>query len=110
MDTAELKAEGVRWKLGELYSAPKDPLIEADFAEARRRAETFAQSYRGKLAGFSGAELARVLAEYEALSELLYRPSFYASLLFAGDTQNAKTVQLVQRTREVATDTGNQVI
>src|SRR5688572_29523134 len=110
MQTAELKAEGVRWDLGELYSGPEDPRIESDFTEARRRAEEFARNYRGKLAGLDGAALSRVLAGYEALSELLYRPSFYASLLFAGDTQNARAQQLVQRTREVATDTGNQLV
>ena len=74
METAELKADGVRWDLGELYSGPEDPRIESDFAEARRRADEFAKTYRGKLAGFDGATLARVLAEYEALSETLYRP------------------------------------
>ena len=110
MQTAELKAEGVRWNLAELYSSPEDSQIEKDFADARRRAEEFAKTYRGKLAGLDGAALAKVLSEYEALSELIYRPSFYANPLFAEDTQNAKAQQLVQRTREVATDTGNQMV
>ena len=110
MHTAELKAEGVRWNLGELYSGPEDPRLETDFSDARRRAEEFARAYRGKLAGFDGGTFSRALVEYQSLSEFLYRPSFYASLLFAEDTQNAKAQQLVQRTREVATDTGNQLI
>jgi oligoendopeptidase F len=110
MQTSELKAEGIRWDLGELYSGPEDPRIEGDIAEARRRSEEFARTYRGKLAGFTGAQLARVLTEYEALSEILYRPSFYSSLLFAGDTQNAKAQQLVQRAREAATDISNLLI
>jgi oligoendopeptidase F len=110
MSTTEIKAEGVRWDLSELYSGPDDPRIEDDFANARRLAEGFAENYRGKLAGFDGVKLAQVLGEYQALSEVLHRPSFYASLFFAGDTQNSKAQQLVQRTRETATDTGNLLV
>ncbi|MEW6296861.1 MAG: M3 family oligoendopeptidase [Thermodesulfobacteriota bacterium] len=112
MDDPALKAAGVRWDLRELYDGPNDPRIEADMAEARRRAEVFAQTYRGTVAGgqLDGAALARALAEYEALTELQHRPSFYASLLFAADTQDPKAQQLVQRTREAATDTANLLI
>jgi len=110
MEAAELKAEGVRWELGDLYSGADDPNIERDLTEARRRAETFDKNYRGRLAGLDGPALALVLAEYEALCDVLYRPSFYASLLFSEDTQNSKAQQLVQRTREATTDTGNRLI
>jgi oligoendopeptidase F len=110
MDSAELKAEGVRWELGDLYSGPDDPNIERDLTEARRRAEIFDKTYRGKFAGFDGARLSVALAEYESLCDVLYRPSFYASLLFSEDTQNSRGAQLVQRTREATTDTGNQLI
>ncbi len=112
MDTPGLKAEGIQWDLQELYSAPDDPRIEADLTEARRQAEAFAQKYRGKIASgeLDGRALAQVLAEYEALAELEHRPSFYASLLFAGDTQNTKVQRLVQHTREVATDIANVLV
>src|SRR5215510_6854333 len=101
MNTSGLKAEGTQWDLSELYSGPEDPRIETDLAETQRRAEAFAHTYRGKIASgqLDGPALARVLAEYEALSELEHRPPFYASLLFAADTQNSKAQQLVQRTR-----------
>ncbi|MGH8010258.1 MAG: M3 family metallopeptidase, partial [Candidatus Binatia bacterium] len=112
MTTAGLKAEGVSWDLSELYSGPDDPHIEADLAEAQRWAEAFAQAYRGKIAGgqLDGPGLAKALAEYEALSDVSHRPSFYASLLFAAETQNTKVQQLVQRTREAATETANLLI
>jgi len=112
MDTSELKAEGIRWDLGGLYTGPDDPHIEADLAEARRQAEVFAQTYRGKIAGghLDGPALARALADYETLDELRQRPSFYASLLFAADTQNQNAQRLLQRTREAATDTANLLV
>src|SRR5688572_734564 len=107
-----LKAEGIQWDLGELYAGPEDPRIEADIAEARRQAEAFAAKYRGKIAGaqLDGAGLAAALAEYEALNEVLQRPSFYASLLFAADTQNQKAQLLAQRTREAVTETVNVLL
>lgn len=110
--TTELKAKGIQWNLSELYSGPEDPQLEADLTKARAQAEAFAQKYRGKVASgaFDGRELAKVLAEYEALAELEHRPSFYASLLFASDTQNSKAQRLVQRTREVATEIGNLLV
>lgn len=112
MDTTGLKAEGIQWNLQELYSGPDDPRIEADLAEARRRAEAFAQQYRGKVASgeLDGSALAKVLAEYEALAELEHRPAFYASLLFASDTQNTTAQRLVQRAREASTEIANLLV
>src|SRR5262245_58491242 len=91
MDTQGFKAEGVQWNLAELYTSPDDPRIEADLAEARRQAEAFAQKYRGKLADkrLDGEALAQALKEYEGLAEVEHRPSFYANLFFAADTQNS---------------------
>ncbi len=112
MTTDGLKAKGIQWNLSELYSGPEDPQLEADLTKARAQAEAFAHKYRGKVASgaFDGRELAKVLAEYEALAELEHRPSFYASLLFASDTQNSRAQRLVQHTREVATEIGNLLI
>jgi oligoendopeptidase F len=110
MQTVGLKAEGVQWNLDELYAGPDDPRIEADLAEARRQAEAFAQQYRGKVSTLDGPGLAHAVEEYERLSELEGRPSFYASLLFAADTQSQKAQQLVHRTREAATETSNILV
>jgi oligoendopeptidase F len=109
MSTDGFKAKGIQWNLSELYTGPDDPRIEADLAEARRQAEAFAQNYRGKVTSgeLDGRALANVLAEYEVLAELEHRPSFYASLLFASDTQNSKAQRLIQHTREAATEIAN---
>ena len=112
MQQSELKAEGVRWDLGGLYASPDDSRLEADLAEARRRAEVFAQTYRGRIEDgqVDGTALALALAEYEAIAELRHRPAFYASLLFAADTQNQSAQQLVQHTREAATGIENLLV
>ena len=112
MQQSELKAEGVRWDLGGLYASPDDPRLEADLAEARHRAEVFAEAYRGRIENgqVDGPALAQALAEYEAIAELQHRPAFYASLLFAADTQNQSAQQLVQRTREAVTSIENLLV
>ena len=112
MQQSELKAEGVRWDLGGLYAGPDDPRLEADLAAARQRAEVFAQTYRGRIENgqVDGTALALALAEYEAIAELRHRPAFYASLLFAADTQNQSAQQLVQHTREAATGIENLLV
>ncbi len=112
MQQSELKAEGVRWDLGGLYTSPDDPRLEADLAESHRRAEVFAQTYRGRIENgqVDGTALAQALAEYEAIAELQHRPAFYASLLFAADTQNQPAQQLVQHTREAATGIENLLV
>ena len=112
METDGLTAAGVCWALEDLYTSPDDPRLEADLADAKQQAEAFAVSYRGKIANaqLDGPGLAAALAEYEALSALESRPSFYASLLFAADTQNQAAQQLVQRTREAATETSNLTV
>lgn len=112
MNENGLKAKGIQWNLNELYAGPDDLRLETDLAEAKRQAEAFALKYRGKVAGgaLDGRALASVLEEYEALAELEHRPSFYASLLFAGDTQNPTAQRLVQRAREAATEIGNLLV
>lgn len=112
MDMIGRKAEGVQWDLSELYTGSDDPRLEADLTEARRQAEAFAQQYRGKIASgaLDGRALAQALATYERLSELEHRPSFYASLLFASDTQNTKAQRLVQHAREASTEIANLLV
>ena len=112
MQQSGLKAEGVRWDLGGLYNSPDDSAITADLAEAQRRAEMLAQTCRGKIENgqLDGPSLARALAEYEAIAELQQRPAFYASLLFAADTQNPQAQQLTQHTREAATNIENLLV
>ena len=112
MESQGVHAEGVSWNLHDLYAGADDPRLEADLAEAKQRAQVFAETYRGMITSgqLDGAGLAGALAEYEALSELGARPAFYASLLFAADTQNQAAQRLVQRTREANTETGNLTV
>ncbi len=92
-----------RWDLSDLYPSPDSPAIEADFVRAEARAKEFAASYAGKLAGLSGAALAKAIAEYERIEETLGRVISYAQLLFAGDSSDAATGRFYQSVTERVT-------
>jgi oligoendopeptidase F len=93
-------ARGVRWDLSDLYAGPDDPRIEADLATGLERAKRFAAAHRGRVAGYSAAELAAILDDYEAMQEPVARCGAYAGLLFAADTSVPRHGALLQRVQE----------
>ena len=68
------------WNLADLYAAPDAPEFAADMKKGEALSRAFAEKYRGKLAGLSGAELAQALKDYEAISDVLGRTGSYAQL------------------------------
>lgn len=90
------------WDLGPLYDGPADPRLDADLAEAARRAAQLAARWRGRIAPgtLTPSELAAAVSEWEAVHVLGKKPGFYASLLFAANTQDSGAQQLLERTRE----------
>ncbi len=99
---AAASARGVVWDLSDLYASLEDPRIEADLAEAERRAAAFEAGYRGRLAAgeLDGPALAAAVAELEQISELLTRVLSYAHLLFAGDTADPAHGAFLARCQE----------
>ena len=81
------------WNLADLYRGPDAPELKADLAKSERTAEAMQEDYAGKLAaladgGKGGKALAKVVREYEVLSDLMGRIVSYASLLYAADTSD----------------------
>ncbi len=93
-----------QWNLADLYSAPEAPELGQDLDRARTLGENFAAAYKGKLGDIDGDTLGRAIAEYEVLSEILYKAMSYGQLLFAADTGNADTGRFLQTLREKVTD------
>lgn len=87
MDTAA-KTPGPlpEWNLADLYASPEDPAFAADMRRGEDDAKAFAETYKGKLAGLAGGDLAKAIKAYEALSDLLGRAGSYAQLYYVGDT------------------------
>jgi oligoendopeptidase F len=86
MTAAEKLGDLPEWRLEDLYAAPDAPAFKTDLKAAADQAKAFAQDYKGKLAAFSGGELAAALKRYESLSDLMGRVGSYAQLYYVGDT------------------------
>ncbi len=98
------------WDLSDLYPAPDSPAIEADLALTQIEADMFAGDYAGKLAALSGAELARAMARFEKIDEVLGRVMSYAQLLFSADSTDATAGQFYQRMMERVTDISSRTL
>ena len=98
------------WDLTDLYAAPTDPRIEADLKHVQAGADRFAAACQGKLAGFSGAELAEAIRTYEALQEIPGRIMSYAVLLFSADSSVPAHGQFYQTMSERVTALGTKTL
>lgn len=78
------------WNLADLYASPEAPEFAADMKKGEELSKAFAGTYRGKLAGLGGAQLAQALKDYETISDLLGRTGSYAQLYYVGDTTDSK--------------------
>src|SRR5579871_2032148 len=93
-------AEQVFWDLTSLYQGIDDPAIGRDLDEAQRRADAFAERYRGRVASLSADELAGLLSEAEEMYEMVGRLGTFASLNWTTDTANPAFGALLQRIQE----------
>lgn len=107
--TSTVDTDLLRWDLSALYASTQDARLGDDLGQAAAMAAELAKAYRGRMALLSPAELAAALRKYEALMELAYRPQLFASLAFAGQTNDEKAQALLNRTQEGTTEAFNQV-
>ena len=94
-----VSAQLPEWDLSDFYASHDAPAVAKDFAQADKLSALFAKNYKGKVAKLSGDALAKAIAEYEVLQELLSKIGSYASLLFAKNMTlptNAKFYQDAQ--------------
>src|SRR4051812_45452774 len=84
------------WNLADLYPSPDSPDLERDLKAAEERGKAFRAACAGRLAEFDGKALGAAIAEYEQITELLYRAMSYAQLLFAAHITDAKIARFRQ--------------
>jgi oligoendopeptidase F len=98
-----------RWDLSSLYASPADPAIDRTFAQAAHRADALADRCRGRVAQLTPRDLGLALADLEALCDLAYRPSAYASLRFASDSLDPEVRALLSSVKERTVAVMNRV-
>jgi len=89
------------WDLSDFYKkGTSDPAVEKDFLLAEKSSHAFAKAYQGKVDKLSAEALAKAIAEYEALSELLGKLGSFAQLLFSKNMIDPASAQFYQNTQE----------
>jgi len=98
------------WDLSDLYPAPDSAEIETDFKRADTLSKDFAKRYKGKLADIDGDEMGQAIADFEAITEILYKAMSYAQLLYAADVSDGECGRFYQTTQERVTDISGQTL
>ncbi len=88
------------WNLNDLYSGRDAAELENDLQAAELAADRFQAGHQGKLESLNGAGLAEAVADYERLSEKVYRVMSYAQLLHATHTTDADVGRFYQTMQE----------
>jgi len=91
------------WDLSDLYASPDDPKLDADLKECDARAKAFQEAYQGKLAALSGDAFGEAIAEYERMTEILYRVLSYSQLRYSANVSDAERGRFSQTLQERAT-------
>ncbi|WP_264665346.1 M3 family oligoendopeptidase [Azospirillum fermentarium] len=73
------------WDLRDLYPSMDGPELKADLDRMEAASKAFHKTYAGRVAHVDGAELARAVAEYERIDEVLSRVMSYAGLVYSAD-------------------------
>lgn len=101
------------WDLSALYDGLDSEAVKADLDKAQTQSEAFETSYKGKLAGLlgtGGAALAKVIADYEALDELLGRLYSYAGLTYSENTTDPQRAKFFGDVQEKLTTASSHLV
>lgn len=101
------------WDLSALYDGLDSEAVKADLDKAQTQSEAFETSYKGKLAGLlgsGGAALAKVIADYEALDELLGRLYSYAGLTYSENTTDPRRAKFFGDVQEKLTTASSHLV
>jgi len=91
------------WDLSDLYDSPDSPKLEADLKAADAAAKAFQERYQGKLDSLTGDELGVAIADYERMSESLYKVLSYSQLRYAANVSDSERGRFSQSMQERAT-------
>ena len=103
-------AEAVAWNLGDLYAGMDDPQLNADMDACDAEAAALNAEFRGRVAELSAAELAALIARYEALGDRAGRVGSFASLNWTQNTEDPARGALLQRVTERGSRLSQQLV
>jgi len=105
-----MTVEDVSWDLSPLVHGEGDAGADRLIDEAAERAQAFADTYAGRVAGLTGPQFAAAVTELQEISELASRSGHYAMLRFSIDTADPQIGALMQRMQEKSTAIETQLL
>src|SRR5579885_367824 len=99
-----------QWDLGDLYPAQDSPALLRDLSRAEQLCTQFRREFEGKVETLSAESLARAIAAYETIQDLLGKVGSYAYLRFAKQQNDPAVGQFFQNMQEKLTEYSSQVL
>lgn len=103
-------AEIINWDLSDLYESTDDPKLKQDKESIVERAESFASSYKGKIADLEPSEFLKMLQEYEALHDASGKIGSFAYLQWSTNTTDSEYGKLVQESNELSSEVHQKLV
>jgi oligoendopeptidase F len=91
------------WDLSDLYPSPQSPELARDLDAVEASAKVFHAQYNARLATLSSRQFGEAIAEYERISEVIYRALSFAQLHYSGDVSDPERGRFFQGIQERAT-------
>lgn len=88
------------WDLSDLYPGIDSPKIARDLRRAERKTAEFCKTYKAPFSRTSAKRLARAIADYEVISDVLGRLGSYADLEYSSDMSDPARAQFYQNIQE----------
>ena len=103
------------WRLDDLYPGMESAPFKTDLDLMAKEAKTFAEDYRGKLAGLASgkdgaAALNGAIRRYEAIEDRMGRIISYAGLIYSTDTTNPVNGKFYGDTQEKVTNASSDLL
>jgi len=102
--------QSITWDLSELSPSDTDPSLAQRLQATLKDANTFAHTYRGRIAGLSAHELGIALEAYDQLLQPFYVVSQFAHLRQSVDTQDDGIKALVDQVETDGATLSNQLV
>lgn len=113
MHATTSSAAGVVWDLSDLFTSHGDPRIKAAMESVQKRAEAFAERYRGTIHVPGGpivSHFLEALQILESIEDAMSCVATYANLLYASDTLRPEYQDLQQRVEQWLTGVRNTLL
>jgi oligoendopeptidase F len=110
VDDPDTTAADVAWNIEPLVDGKGALGVDTLLDDAEARTDKLAAAYRGRIADLDAAQLAELMHDLAAITELIGKAGSYAGLWFAVDSTDAERGALMASTEERATKISNELI